>query len=138
LDGTIWGGSAFTGIVFGSRAGLAGRAFLAFQRQIKALAQQGLLLAVCSLNDPRQRAGVRRRLPEVAVPELPLDPRRYIQALKRGGWLKAYFEAEAPGKDREQALEPMRLEDLREAIATGDIEKYRDLTLNEAVELFKD
>jgi len=149
LDGTLWGGQAADcQIYFGRRYGRDGRAYLAFQRQIKALARQGLLLAVCSLNDPHlarlpfqtrgdmplalgdfaafkanwrekadnildisrelglpfremvfvdndrnQRMEVRRRLPEVAVPELPDDPGRYIQALKRGGWLNNYFEA---------------------------------------------
>jgi HAD superfamily phosphatase (TIGR01681 family) len=151
LDGTLWGGSAVGSLVFGRSGGPEGLAFLKFQQKVKALARRGLLLAVCSLNDPQvarqpflsrddmplaledfaafkanwrekahnilaigrelgvplaemvfadnepyQRYEVRRRLPEVAVPELPLDPRRYIQALKQGGWFKAYFEADAP------------------------------------------
>jgi internalin A len=155
LDGILWGGVAAAGTVFKGRDDWLDRAFLAFQRRLKALARRGLSLAVCSFNDPHiarqpflvhgdmplaladfaafkadwrrksdnildisrelgvpladvvfmdydpdKRAEVRRRLPEVAVPELPLEPWRYIPALKRGGWLKAYFEAEAPtGED---------------------------------------
>ena len=52
LDGTLWGGHAAFGIIFGSRDGRVGRAFLRFQRYIKSQARSGVLLAVCSLNNP--------------------------------------------------------------------------------------
>jgi len=169
-DGLLWDGSAAAGDISfrrgllraearaGSGAHIYGRRgwqglifleHLAFQRCLKALARQGLLLAVCSSGDPHiarlpflnwpnmplaladfaafkanrrakadnildisqelgcpfsemvfveccdpdQRTEIRRRLPQVAVPEMPHHPWRYIQALKRGGWFKSYFEA---------------------------------------------
>ena len=51
-------------------------------------------------DNPEQRAEVRHRLPEVAVPELPSDPRRYIQVLRRGGWFRSYFKLLGPLSER--------------------------------------
>jgi FkbH-like protein len=54
LDNTLWGGvigdDGLAGIALG--AGAAGEAFTAFQRHVKALGQRGIVLAVCSKNDP--------------------------------------------------------------------------------------
>lgn len=54
LDDTLWGGTigddGLDGIVLGSGSA-AGEAFVAFQRYCKALADRGILLAVCSKND---------------------------------------------------------------------------------------
>ncbi len=147
LDNTLWGGvvgdDGLEGIVLGQGSAL-GEAHLALQRYALALRQRGVLLAVCSKNDPevaaeavashpemllrpehfaafranwedkaanlreiardlnlgldalvfvddsaRERARVREALPEVAVPELPDDPVRYVRCVARAG----YFEA---------------------------------------------
>ena len=37
-------------------------------------------------NCPDQRTNARQNLPKVAVPELPVDPAGYIEALKAGSW----------------------------------------------------
>ncbi len=54
LDNTLWGGvigdDGLTGIRIGS--GPDGEAYQEFQRRIKALAERGVILAVCSKNDP--------------------------------------------------------------------------------------
>jgi predicted enzyme involved in methoxymalonyl-ACP biosynthesis len=55
LDNTLWGGvigdDGLTGIRLGS--GPEGEAYQEFQRSIKALADRGVILAVCSKNDPK-------------------------------------------------------------------------------------
>lgn len=55
LDNTLWGGvlgdDGIDGVDLGATA--AGEAFVAFQRTIRRLAGQGVLLAVSSKNDPR-------------------------------------------------------------------------------------
>jgi FkbH-like protein len=145
LDNTLWGGvigdDGIAGIKLGS--GAEGEAFVAFQRTIKSLQQRGVILAVCSKNDPeiaksvfrdhpdsvlrledfavftanwdnkadniRDIAGalnigldaivfvddnplerdiVARKLPEVAVVDLPDDPAEYVAALGRCGWFE--------------------------------------------------
>jgi len=53
--------------------------------------------------DHNQRTEIRRRLPEVAVPEMPYHPWRYIQGLKRGGWFKSYFEAGPEGGEEDNS-----------------------------------
>jgi len=174
-DGLLWHGQAAAGnisfrpgrLIEEARAGAGAHIYgrrgwqglifldhLAFQRQLKTLARQGLLLAACSRNDfhiarlpflnwpnmpltltdfaafkanrrktadnileigrelglplremvfvdldHNQRTEIRRRLPEVAVPEMPYHPWRYIQALKRSGWFKGYFEAAGDGEE---------------------------------------
>ena len=54
LDNTLWGGvvgeAGALGIELGDSA--QGEAFRAFQRRLKALSQRGVLLAVCSKNNP--------------------------------------------------------------------------------------
>lgn len=146
LDNTLWGGVVGDlgpgGIKFGQGSG-EGEAFLAFQRYAKELSQRGIVLAVCSKNDPEkarepfekradmilrlsdisafvanwnnkadnlrtiadrlelgldsivfvddnpaERALVRRFAPQVAVPDLPVDPSGYIAAVAR----HRYFE----------------------------------------------
>ncbi|MDF4250006.1 HAD-IIIC family phosphatase [Streptomyces sp. WMMB303] len=71
LDGTLWDGVlAEDGPERVTAAGtLRGAAFGAFQRTVKQLASQGVLLAVCSRNDA---GDVRRALAE--HPEFPLRP----------------------------------------------------------------
>ena len=55
LDNTLWGGvigdDGIEGIVLGAGSGV-GEAFLAVQAYAKTLSQRGVLLAVCSKNDP--------------------------------------------------------------------------------------
>jgi len=55
LDNTLWGGvigdDGVEGLVLG-RDHAVGEAFLDFQRYVKALQQRGVILAVCSKNDP--------------------------------------------------------------------------------------
>jgi FkbH-like protein len=57
LDNTLWGGVVGDvgpgGIKFGQGSG-EGEAFLAFQRYAKELSQRGIVLAVCSKNDPEK------------------------------------------------------------------------------------
>jgi FkbH-like protein len=57
LDNTVWGGvvgdAGPGGIKFGQGSG-EGEAFLAFQRYAKELSQRGIVLAVCSKNDPEK------------------------------------------------------------------------------------
>jgi FkbH-like protein len=66
LDNTLWGGvigdDGLAGIKLGSDAD--GEAFVAFQLFIKALQQRGIILAVCSKNDPETAAGVFRDHPD--------------------------------------------------------------------------
>ncbi len=69
LDGTLWGGvigeDGLNGIHLGG--GAAGESFVAFQRYLKAAAQTGLLLAVCSKNNE-----VDARQPFLEHPEMAL------------------------------------------------------------------
>ena len=55
LDNTLWGGvigdDGLAGLVLGN-GDAAGEAFLAFQRHVQALSRRGVILAVCSKNDP--------------------------------------------------------------------------------------
>jgi FkbH-like protein len=57
LDNTLWGGVVGDlgpgGIKFGQGSG-EGEAFLAFQKYAKELSQRGIVLAVCSKNDPEK------------------------------------------------------------------------------------
>ena len=59
LDNTLWGGvvgdDGIDGIVLGG--GTAGEAFQDFQVALKEMVDRGILLAVCSKNDPRGGAG---------------------------------------------------------------------------------
>jgi FkbH-like protein len=51
-------------------------------------------------DNPAERAQVRQALPEVAVPEMPVDPAWYVRVLAAGG----YFEAVSfANEDRERA-----------------------------------
>ncbi len=55
LDNTLWGGVIGDDGIEGVRLGegdAEGEAFLAFQRYLKALKERGVILAVCSKNDP--------------------------------------------------------------------------------------
>jgi FkbH-like protein len=56
LDNTLWGGvvgdDGTDAIRIGSSGGAAGEAFAGFQLYIKALSERGVILAVCSRNDP--------------------------------------------------------------------------------------
>jgi FkbH-like protein len=56
LDGTLWGGvlgeDGPAGVVVGPDGGGTGEAFAAFGRLVRQLGSQGVLLAVCSKNDP--------------------------------------------------------------------------------------
>ena len=55
LDNTLWGGvigdDGLSGIVLG-QGSAAGEAFVAFQHYVRQLAERGVILAVCSKNDP--------------------------------------------------------------------------------------
>ncbi len=69
LDNTLWGGvvgeDGFDGIVLGNQP--SGRAFADFQRTLLALRERGLLLAVCSKNNPDDALDVLRRHPEMTL-----------------------------------------------------------------------
>jgi FkbH-like protein len=70
LDNTLWGGSigedGLEGIQLGSGSAL-GEAYVAFQRYLRDLSKRGIVLAVCSKNDP-----VAARSPFDAHPEMVL------------------------------------------------------------------
>jgi FkbH-like protein len=71
LDGTLWGGvlgdDGADGIEVA--AGYRGRAFTAFQRTVKQLASQGVLLAAVTKNDAEPVAGVLREHSEMTLRE---------------------------------------------------------------------
>jgi FkbH-like protein len=66
LDNTLWGGvvgeDGFDGIQLGED--LPGSAFKAFQRQAMELTRRGILLAVCSKNNPDEALAVLERHPD--------------------------------------------------------------------------
>jgi FkbH-like protein len=70
LDNTIWGGVAgevgAEGIVLGEGTA-AGEAYLAVQRYAKRLAERGVILAVCSKNDPAVAEKVFREHPDMIL-----------------------------------------------------------------------
>jgi FkbH-like protein len=69
LDNTLWGGIAGEdgpgGIVLGDTP--TGRAFVAFQRTLLALRDRGVLLAVCSKNNPEDADEVLCRHPDMVL-----------------------------------------------------------------------
>jgi FkbH-like protein len=69
LDDTLWGGAVGEtgpdGIEIGD--GYRGAAFLAFQRTVRQLGSQGVLLAAVSKNDPEPVAAVLRDHPDMAL-----------------------------------------------------------------------
>jgi FkbH-like protein len=180
LDNTLWGGvigdDGLAGINIG-QGDAVGEAYVAFQQYAKALAQRGVILAVCSKNEeknakepfekhadmvlklkdiscfvanwedkaanirriaqelnigldslvfvddnPAERAIVRRLVPEVAVPEIPVDPADYVRAVEQ----HRYFETVAITGEDFQRTEQYHANAERRAIETsaGDIESY--------------
>jgi FkbH-like protein len=71
LDGVLWGGvigeDGLGGIQLGG--GPAGEAFVEFQRHLQALARTGVLLAVCSKNNPEDALLPFREHPEMVLRE---------------------------------------------------------------------
>lgn len=69
LDNTLWGGvigdDGLSGIQLGE--GVGGEAHVDFQRALKALTRRGVLLAVCSKNDPEIAREPFRRHPEMVL-----------------------------------------------------------------------
>ena len=70
LDNTLWGGvigdDGLDGIVLG-QGNAAGEAFIAFQSYVKRLAERGVILAVCSKNDPKIAESVFHQHPEMVL-----------------------------------------------------------------------
>jgi FkbH-like protein len=70
LDNTLWGGEVgdvgVEGLVLGEGSA-AGEAHLALQRYAKALKERGIMLAVCSKNDPAIAEEAFRNHPEMAL-----------------------------------------------------------------------
>jgi FkbH-like protein len=70
LDSTLWGGvigdDGVEGIVLGQGSGV-GEAHLALQRYAKALRERGIVLAVCSKNDPKIAESAFRDHPEMVL-----------------------------------------------------------------------
>ena len=71
LDGVLWGGvigeDGLAGIQLGGSA--AGEAFVEFQRYLRSLARTGVLLAVCSKNNPEDALLPFREHPETVLKE---------------------------------------------------------------------
>jgi FkbH-like protein len=71
LDGVLWGGvigeDGLAGIQLGG--GPAGEAFVAFQRYLQSLTRTGVLLAVCSKNNPEDAVLPFRQHPEMVLRE---------------------------------------------------------------------
>ena len=71
LDGVLWGGvvgeDGLNGIKLGG--GPAGEAFVDFQSYLKSLAHTGVLLAVCSKNNPEDAVMPFREHPEMVLRE---------------------------------------------------------------------
>ena len=71
LDGVLWGGvigeDGLAGIQLGG--GPAGEAFVDFQRYLQSLARTGVLLAVCSKNNPEDAVLPFRQHPEMVLRE---------------------------------------------------------------------
>jgi len=71
LDGVLWGGvigeDGLAGIQLGG--GPAGEAFVAFQRYLQSLRRTGVLLAVCSKNNPEDAVMPFRQHPEMVLRE---------------------------------------------------------------------
>jgi FkbH-like protein len=71
LDNTLWGGvigdDGLDGIALGG--GTIGEAFVDFQIGLKELRARGIVLAVCSKNDPEVALGPFRRHPEMVLKE---------------------------------------------------------------------
>jgi len=71
LDGVLWGGvigeDGLSGIQLGG--GPAGEAFVAFQRYLQSLTRTGVLLAVCSKNNPEDAVLPFRQHPEMVLRE---------------------------------------------------------------------
>lgn len=70
LDNTVWGGvigdDGIEGIVLGE-GGAVGEAHLALQRYAKQLSERGIILAVCSKNDPAIAEAAFREHPEMVL-----------------------------------------------------------------------
>jgi FkbH-like protein len=70
LDNTLWGGvigdDGLEGIILGEGSA-AGEAYLALQRYVKQLRERGVILAVCSKNDPATAEAVIRDHPEMLL-----------------------------------------------------------------------
>jgi FkbH-like protein len=70
LDNTLWGGvigdDGLEGIVLGEGSGI-GEAHLALQRYVKQLGERGVILAVCSKNDPATAEAVFHDHPEMLL-----------------------------------------------------------------------
>ncbi|MDB1089346.1 HAD-IIIC family phosphatase [Streptomyces sp. ACA25] len=71
LDGTLWGGTLAESGADGLEMaqGYRGEAHRGFQRAVAQLASQGVLLAVCSKNDPEEVAEVLRTHPDLLLRE---------------------------------------------------------------------
>ncbi len=180
LDNTLWGGvigdDGLAGINIGQGDAI-GEAYVAFQRYAKALAERGIILAVCSKNEdvnarepfekhpemvlklediacfvanwedkaanlrriaqqlnigvdslvfvddnPAERALVRQLLPEVAVPEIPVDPADYVRAVEQ----HRYFEAVSIGAEDFARTGYYRANAQRAQIASnvGDLDEF--------------
>ncbi len=69
-DNTLWGGivgeDGVDGIQIGDDG--VGRAYVAFQRAVLQLESRGVLIVLCSRNDPQQVEEVFARRPEMAIP----------------------------------------------------------------------
>jgi len=70
LDNTLWGGvigeDGLEGIELGQGSG-TGEAFVEFQRYVQALAERGVILAVCSKNDEEDALAPFERHPEMVL-----------------------------------------------------------------------
>ena len=134
LDNTLWGGvigdDGLSGIVLG-QGSAAGEAFVAFQHYVRQLAERGVILAVCSKNDPAvaeeafTHADMVLRREDIAVfvanwEDKPANLRRIAQALNIGIDSLVFFD----DNPAEREIVRQTLPDVRVLEVPADCTEY--------------
>ena len=134
LDNTLWGGvigdDGLSGIVLG-QGSAAGEAFVAFQHYVRQLAERGVILAVCSKNDPAvaeeafTHADMVLRRDDIAVfvanwEDKPANLRRIAEALNIGIDSLVFFD----DNPAEREIVRQTLPDVRVLEVPADCTEY--------------